>query len=221
MKSLYVTLALSAIISTNALAQKHKVALKTSMGDIEFMLYDNTPKHRDNMVKLIKQKFYDGTLFHRVIPQFMIQGGDPDSKNAPSGKPLGSGDLGYRVDAEFNDANYHKYGALAAARDGNPAKASSASQFYFVVGKKYSAAELDGIAKSNGRNYTQEQKNVYETQGGTPFLDNGYTVFGEVTKGMDVVEKIVAVPRNNMDRPNEDVVMLSMKLKKKKKFLIF
>lgn len=193
-----------------------KLVIDTEYGKITMELFDNTPKHRDNMLKLVKDKFYDSTLFHRVIPQFMIQGGDPESKNAAEGQMLGNGDLGYRVDAEINQENFHQYGALAAARDNNPEKASSACQFYIVVGKKFTDAELDALSKQNGRTYTPEQREVYKTIGGTPHLDGNYTVYGQVTDGMDVVEKIIALERDQNNRPLKDAVMLKVR---KKKFL--
>ncbi len=201
------------------------VEIETNLGTIKLMLYDNTPKHRDNFLKLVEEQFYDSTLFHRVIPEFMIQGGDPKSRNAEPGQPLGSGDLGYRIDAEINDSLFHRYGAVAAARDGNPQKASSASQFYIVVGKKPVTSEmLDALSERSGRKYTEEQKAIYEQYGGTPHLDGQYTVFGQVLEGMDVVEKIIQQPRNSMDRPHEDMIMYkvrTLKEKKKKRFLFF
>ena len=200
--------------------QKVKVVITTTYGDIELFLYDNTPKHRDNFIKLAKEHFYDSTLFHRIIPSFMIQGGDPGSKNAPAGKMLGDGDVGYRVPAEINDSSFHKRGALAAARDNNPEKSSSGCQFYIVVGKKYTDAELDKITQRTGRKFTASQRAAYKTIGGTPQLDGNYTVYGEVTKGMDIVDKIIAQPRNSMDRPNNDQLILKVRLKKKK-FLFF
>lgn len=195
-----------------SLAQTNKVVIETEHGNIVLSLYDNTPKHRDNMVKLVNEKFFDSTLFHRVIPEFMIQGGDPTSKNAPAGTPLGSGDIGYMVPAEFNPANYHKRGALAAARNNNPEKASSGCQFYLTVGKKYTDAELDMMEQRTGVKYTKEQREIYKTIGGVPFLDNNYTVFGEVLEGMDVVEKIVMEPRDQMDRPNKDIRMTTVRM---------
>lgn len=224
MKKLLLTL-LSLSLLTAAWAGKKKttpntVVIETEYGNITLVLFDNTPKHRDNFIKLANEGFFDSTLFHRVIPQFMIQGGDPDSKKAAPGTPLGNGDVGYRIDAEINDTNFHQYGALAAARDNNPNKSSSGCQFYIVVGKKFTGEQLDGMGKQNGRNYTPAQREVYKTKGGTPHLDGNYTVFGQVIEGMDVVEKIVAEPRNNMDRPNKDMRMLKVYVpKKKKKFL--
>lgn len=204
---------------TVSFAQKYRATITTTYGNIELFLYDHTPLHRDNFVKLAKKHFYDGTLFHRVIPAFMIQGGDPDSKTAKPGAPLGEGDVGYKVPAEIKEEYFHKRGVLAAARDNNPEKASSGCQFYITVGKQFTDAELATIAARNGRKYTDAQKEIYKTTGGTPHLDNNYTVYGEVTKGMDIVDKIVAQPRNGMDRPNEDQKIL--KLRVKKKFLFF
>ncbi len=180
-----------------------KFVIHTDYGDMTGILYNETPKHRDNFVKLAKSGFYDGLLFHRVISGFMIQGGDPDSKNAKPGQQLGVGGPGYTVPAEFNTKFIHKKGALAAARQGdqvNPAKASSGSQFYIVQGKKMSAAQLTG-------NYTPEQKKIYETVGGTPFLDNQYTVYGEITEGLDVIDKIAACEKGPGDRPAKDIKM--------------
>jgi peptidyl-prolyl cis-trans isomerase B (cyclophilin B) len=180
-----------------------KFVIHTDYGDMTGILYNETPKHRDNFVKLAKSGFYDGLLFHRVISGFMIQGGDPDSKNAKPGQQLGMGGPGYTVPAEFNTKFIHKKGALAAARQGdqvNPAKASSGSQFYIVQGKRMSAAQLTG-------NYTPEQKKIYETVGGTPFLDNQYTVYGEITEGLDVIDKIAACEKGPGDRPAKDIKM--------------
>lgn len=180
-----------------------KFEISTDYGVMKGILYNETPQHRDNFVKLAKQGFYNGTLFHRVIQGFMIQGGDPDSKNAKPGQPLGMGGPGYTVPAEFNKSFIHKKGALAAARTGdamNPQKASSGSQFYIVQGKAVPAAQL-------GAGYTPEQKKIYETIGGTPFLDNNYTVYGEITEGLDVIDKIAAVQKGEGDRPTKDVKM--------------
>ena len=215
------TILLSVILLsfTSSFAQKYRATITTVYGNIELYLYDNTPKHRDNFVKLAKSHFYDSTLFHRVIPEFMIQGGDPDSKRSPKGAMLGNGDIGYRIPAEISAANIHKRGVLAAARDNNPDKSSSGCQFYITVGKKYTGDQLEGIAKRTGQKYTPEQKEIYKTLGGTPHLDGNYTVYGEVTKGMDIVDKIVSQKRNGADRPDEDQRIL--KIRVKKKFLFF
>ena len=210
------------LIATSTLAQKYKVKIETEYGPIVVMLYDNTPLNTANMVKLAKEHAYDSTLFHRVIPEFMIQGGDPDSKNATPGQMLGSGGLKYTVPAEINDEDYHKRGALGVARDNNPQKAGSATQFYLVVGKKVTDAELDNITQHTGKKYTAEQREVYKTVGGTPHLDGGYTVFGEVVKGMDIVDKIALEPRDAHDRPNKVIRIISLRvMKKKKRFLFF
>lgn len=217
MKKITTILFILMIGSIFAFAQKErKVIIKTNYGKIKLKLYNETPQHRDNFVKLAKEGFYDGTIFHRVIPEFMIQGGDPESKNADSKARLGSGGPDYKVPAEIVEKYYHKKGALAAARQGdsvNPEKASSGSQFYIVVGKTMTEAELNNLSMKTGVEYTDEQKEVYSTQGGTPFLDQNYTVFGELTKGMEVIEKIALVKRNSADRPDEDVVMLKVKVK--------
>ncbi|MCF8366182.1 MAG: peptidylprolyl isomerase [Bacteroidales bacterium] len=187
-----------------------KAIISTKFGDMTILLYDETPKHRDNFIKLIKDGFYDGTLFHRVIRDFMIQGGDPDSKNAAPGQRLGSGGPGYTIEAEFNPEFIHKKGALSAARMGdqvNPKKESSGSQFYIVQGKKATADELNRMAPRTGAIYTTDQIKTYQTIGGTPFLDNQYTVFGEVIEGLDVIDQIAAVKTQPGDRPVEDVKM--------------
>lgn len=245
-----------------------QVLMHTSMGDIQLKLYNETPKHRDNFIQLVKNGTYNGLLFHRVIKDFMIQGGDVTSKNAPMNKSLGAGDLGYTVPAEFNYPKYfHKKGALCAARTGdevNPERASSASQFYIVTGKKYSEAELNQMEKQLENRLKQsifarlqaenkpkimeyyrsgnkeelailrdtligkteleaekrkdetklpkELREIYKTEGGVPFLDNQYTVYGEVVKGIEVVEAIQNVKTNKQDRPTENVVITSVEL---------
>ncbi len=221
MKKTLLALIAFVIVATQAQAQKTKVIINTEYGKIVMMLYDNTPQHRDNFIKLVKTHFYDSTLFHRVIPAFMIQGGDPDSKHAQAGQSLGNGDVGYTIPAEINGVNYHKRGVLAAARDNNPAKASSGCQFYIVVGKKFTDDDLDKMSKNNGRTYTPAQRQTYKTVGGTPHLDGNYTVFGEVLEGMDIVDKIVSEPRDAQDRPNKDTRMITVRLKKKKFLGIF
>ena len=187
-----------------------KVKLSTKFGDMTLLLYDETPQHRDNFLKLVREGYYNGTLFHRVIRDFMIQGGDPDSKGAAPGQRLGSGGPGYTIPAEFNPAFIHKKGALSAARQGdqvNPQRRSSGSQFYIVQGRKTTAAELNNVAQQTGAFYTPEQIEVYQNIGGTPFLDTQYTVFGEVISGLDVIDKIAAVPTAPGDRPLDDVSM--------------
>ncbi|MDX2305110.1 MAG: peptidylprolyl isomerase [Microscillaceae bacterium] len=183
------------------------ITVSTDKGDIQLILYESTPKHRANFLKLVQEGFYKDLLFHRVIQDFMIQGGDPESKNAKPGQRLGSGGLDYRVDAEFLPELFHKKGALAAARDGNPEKASSSCQFYIVQGKKSTDQELEMIEKRNNITYTEEQKKIYKEVGGTPFLDQNYTVFGEVIAGLDVLDKIADVEKDASDRPKEDVKM--------------
>lgn len=245
-----------------------QVLMHTSMGDIQLKLYNETPKHRDNFIQLVKDGTYNGLLFHRVIKDFMIQGGDVTSKDAPMNKSLGAGDLGYTVPAEFNYPKYfHKKGALCAARTGdevNPERASSASQFYIVTGKKYSEAELNQMEKQLENRLKQsifahlqaenkpkimeyyrsgnkeelailrdtligkteleaekrkdetklpkELREIYKTEGGVPFLDNQYTVYGEVVKGIEVVEAIQNVKTNKQDRPTENMVITSVEL---------
>lgn len=186
------------------------VLIKTSVGNITIMLYNETPKHRDNFIKLAEEGYLDSTLFHRVIKNFMIQGGDPDSRNAAKGQMLGMGGPPYTIPAEFNPKFYHKKGALAAARNGdqvNPTKASSGSQFYIVQGKKYTDAELLALEKQTGRKFSEAQKTAYKTVGGTPFLDMNYTVFGKVTEGLSVIDKIAAMATDGNDRPLSDIKM--------------
>jgi len=186
------------------------VKISTEYGDMVIKLYNETPKHRDNFIKLAKEGFYNGTIFHRVIKSFMIQGGDPESKNAVAGAMYGNGGPGYTIPAEFNNNLFHKKGALAAARLGdgqNPAKASSGSQFYIVQGKKYTNLEINTLEQRMGVMIPSEQKEAYMTIGGTPFLDRNYTVFGEVIEGMDVIDNIAAVKTLRGDRPEKDIKM--------------
>ena len=201
--------------------RKRDVLIQTSLGDMTVRLSDSTPLHRDNFLKLVKVHFYDSLLFHRVIKDFMIQGGDPNSRNAKSGEALGMGGPGYRVPAEFRQTLFHKKGVIAAARDNNPEKASSGCQFYIVQGKKFTDEELDNLETSRlKRKIPAEQREVYKNLGGTPHLDQGYTVFGEVIKGTDVLDKIAALETSkgaDRDRPLQDVKIVSMKLVKRKK----
>lgn len=198
--------------------EEQMVSISTAYGDIVLKLYNETPLHRDNFIKLVQQGFYDSTLFHRVIQGFMIQGGDPDSKTAPAGAMLGNGDLGYTIPAEFRPNLFHKKGALAAARMGddvNPNKESSACQFYIVQGQTFTDAQLDQMQGRSGI-ISPSRRAVYKTLGGTPFLDGSYTVFGEVVSGLDVVDKIAAVKKDQMDRPIENVSMKISMFKKSK-----
>lgn len=191
------------------------VELTTAYGTMELQLYASTPKHRDNFVKLVKEGFYDSLLFHRVINNFMIQGGDPDSKGAAPNVLLGNGGPGYTIPAEFVDSLIHIKGALAAARQSdavNPQKASSGSQFYIVQGQPIKPAVLEQMQARSGKTYTAAQKDAYATQGGTPHLDGGYTVFGRVISGLEVIDKIAALQTAG-SRPVKDVVM-TMRLKK-------
>jgi len=207
---LLITLAVFTSLSP-ALAQKigKTVTISTEYGTMKVGLYEETPLHRDNFIKLASEGFYDDLLFHRVIKQFMIQGGDPDSKGATPDKRLGSGGPSYTVPAEFNDNLYHKKGALCAARTNNPEKASSSCQFYIVQGKPQTDAELDQLESRLGFKYTAEQREMYKTVGGVPFLDRNYTVYGEVIEGMDVIDKIAGAETNKAmgDRPVKDVKM--------------
>lgn len=242
------------------------VEIKTTEGDLTVRLFGDTPRHRDNFVKLAKESYYNGVLFHRVINEFMVQTGDPDSKTAPAGKMLGSGGPGYDIEAEIvYPTHFHKRGALAAARQGdqvNPERRSSGSQFYIVTGKAYNDStlnqmerQLQMMQKQNIFNdlarehrdsimtlrrnrdqaglqalqdelvaitekkaaeaparLTAEQREAYTTTGGTPHLDNQYTVFGEVVDGMDVIDKIEKVETDSHDRPLKDVKILSMRV---------
>ena len=204
--------------------RKRDVLIQTTLGDITVRLSDSTPLHRDNFIKLVKQNYYDSILFHRVISQFMIQAGDPNSRQAVAGQPLGNGGPGYTVPAEFRTSLFHKKGALAAARMGdnvNPEKASSGSQFYIVQGRVYTAAGIDSLETYRLRKkIPEERKLVYMSAGGVPHLDEAYTVFGETIKGFDVIDNIASVKTSNgadRDRPLEDVKIIKMKLVKRKK----
>jgi len=204
---LTLTLNLSAMAQPKKTDKKIKFVIHTEYGDMKGVLYNETPKHRDNFMKIIKDGTLNGTLFHRVIKDFMIQGGDPDSKNAKPGQALGMGDLGYTIPLEYIPALIHKKGALAAAATDNPAKASSASQFYIVQGKKFDPSQLDGLSARSGVKYTAQQKEIYKTIGGAPHLDGNYTVFGEITEGLDVLDKIAAVECDQNNRPLKDIKM--------------
>jgi peptidyl-prolyl cis-trans isomerase B (cyclophilin B) len=194
-------------VKKDTVPKDRMVLITTDFGNMTVKLYNATPQHRDNFVKLTKEGFYDSLLFHRVIKNFMIQGGDPLSKNAPSGQMLGNGDNGYTIPAEFVDSLFHKKGALCAARTSNPQKASSGCQFYIVQGQVLTNEQIAGMEAQGGRKMSDAQKKNYTTLGGTPFLDGNYTVFGEVIEGLDVIDKIAAVKTAPGDRPLQDVRM--------------
>ena len=194
-----------------------RVEILTTEGRIVVELFNDTPLHRDNFLKLVKDGTYNGLLFHRVIKNFMIQGGDPKSRNAGQGVMLGDGTLGYTIPAEFRANHIHQKGALCAARQGdnvNPRKESSSCQFYIVQGQVWDDRTLDMMEQRFGKHFTAEQRKVYTTIGGTPHLDGDYTVFGQVVEGMDVVDKIAAVQTGPADRPVTDVKIISMKVVK-------
>jgi peptidyl-prolyl cis-trans isomerase B (cyclophilin B) len=207
------SLALITLFLSLSFKKKEKdyyVMITTNMGKMKIKLYNETPKHRDNFIKLVNEGYYNGTLFHRVISSFMIQGGDPDSKTAKPSQLLGNGGPEYTIPAEFHPNLFHKKGALAAARLGdqvNPNKASSGSQFYIVHGKVYTNDELNSIEARVGIKFTEEQRKAYTTVGGTPFLDQNYTVFGEVVEGFDTIDNIAMVKTAPGDRPLDDVKM--------------
>jgi len=197
-------------IGTCIMIQAQTVAVfKTTAGDIKIMLYEETPLHAENFAKLVRSGYYDSILFHRVIEGFMIQAGDPNSRKALEGQQLGDGGPGYTIPAEFKPQYFHKKGAVAAARLGdqvNPSKSSSGSQFYIVQGQVLNAGQLDMMVQS-GRHiaFTDEQKDAYTSAGGTPDLDNNYTVFGEVIQGLDVIDKIASSSAYQRNNPLTDV----------------
>ena len=195
------------------------ITMETSKGTMAIILFNETPLHKANFLKLAEDGFYENLLFHRVINEFMIQGGDPNSKNAEKGARLGSGgaDLD-KVPFEFVPEHVHLKGSLAAARTNNPAKESSGCQFYIVTGKKYTDFQMTDMAKRVGLDYTEEQIKAYIEEGGTPFLDNNYTVFGKVIKGIEIAEEIEKVETDGSDRPLDDVSMkVTVKKMRKKK----
>ncbi|RZK43955.1 MAG: peptidylprolyl isomerase [Pedobacter sp.] len=192
------------------------VKIETDKGTVFIRLYNETPLHRDNFIKVAKKGIYNGTVFHRVIKEFMIQGGDPKSKNAHPDSTLGGGDLGYKVPAEFIDSLFHKKGVLAAARDNNPEKASSSCQFYIVQGKVWDDAGLNSVEEKRLKSKIPEwQRLVYKTIGGSPHLDRSYTVYGEVVKGIEMVDAIADQKTGRADRPEVDIKMTVSVLKKR------
>lgn len=208
MKKLITILCIITSLTVMAQEKETQVIIKTNMGDITVKLYNDTPKHRDNFIKLVNEGWFVKSPFHRVIRNFMIQGG----QNAN-----GQLDPGYKVEAEFVPAHFHKKGALAAARQGdqvNPRKMSSGSQFYIVQGQKWDDNMLNMMSQRYGKTFTEEQKQVYKTLGGSPHLDGDYTVFGEVVEGLDVVDKIGNTPTNPGDVPATPVYIISMEIVK-------
>ena len=215
-------LALSMAASVPMMAQSRQVMIETTEGNILVTLFDDTPRHRDNFLRLCHEQFYDSLLFHRVIKNFMIQGGDPDSKHAEPGVTLGEGSTDSTIVAEFFSPegrllHPHKRGALAAAREGdseNPERRSSGCQFYIVWGKTYATQQLYQIgdkveaATDHRVTMTDELLDLYHDVGGVPHLDGQYTVFGEVTEGLDVVDRIQKVQTDDYDRPIDDVRIL-------------
>lgn len=184
------------------------VLIQTPQGDMIAEIFDSTPLHQDNFVKLVEQNYYDSLLFHRVIQGFMVQGGDPDSRNASPKQMLGSGGPKYTVKAEFLDSLAHVKGALSAARTNNPQKRSSGSQFYIVQGKPVSEQELNSREGRMDFHYPSHIREQYLEVGGTPFLDQEYTVFGRVIEGLDVIDRIAAQATNSSNRPEEDIWMI-------------
>ena len=186
-----------------------KLLIETSLGNIKILLYDETPLHRDNFIKLTKSGYFDNQIFHRVIKDFMIQGGDPNSKDASKGELIGQGGPGYSIPAEIIPGFYHKKGALAAARKGdevNPTKESSGSQFYIVQGQVFNKSLLEEIVKQKRHAaFSAQQIKDYSTVGGTPHLDGSYTVFGEVIEGIEVIDKIANLPTDAYERPIQEV----------------
>lgn len=233
MKPIFYLLLMAFIVSCNPKLSnglrkndlKRDVEMVTNYGTMIIRLSDSTPMHRDNFLKLVKQHYYDSILFHRVINHFMIQAGDPESKRAEAGKKLGNGGPDYTVPAEFKSTIFHKKGVIAAARTGddeNPKKASSGSQFYIVQGRVFTDISLDSVEtfRLKGRKLPVEHRAVYKTIGGTPHLDQGYTVFGELVKGLDILDSIAAVAtsgRQGGDRPLKDVRIISARLIKRNK----
>lgn len=217
MKNYFTVILCLCYISAFSAKPKHQyVKIKTEQGECIVKLYNETPLHRDNFLKLTKEGIFNGVLFHRVIKDFMIQGGDPDSKTAIKGALVGEGTVGYTVPAEFRDSLFHKKGVLAAARDDNPEKASSGSQFYLVQGKKFTDEQLDAIEKNRLKfKIPAAQREVYKTLGGAPHLDRNYTVYGEIVKGIEMVDKIAVVETDGNNRPLNDVKMTITVLKRR------
>jgi len=217
MKKLLLFICTYSVLSAFAAKPKNQyIRIKTEFGECIVKLYNETPLHRDNFLKLTKKGFYNGTLFHRVIKDFMIQGGDPDSKTAKPDSLLGNGDVGYTIPAEFRDSLFHKKGVLAAARDNNPEKASSGCQFYLVQGKVFTDEQLNSLEEKRLKFKIPEwQRAIYKTIGGTPHLDRNYTAYGEIVVGLDMVDKIAVLATDKNNRPKQDVKMDITILKKR------
>ena len=214
-------LILFVVLSLNLFSQDNRnsqIKIETSMGNIIIKLYNETPGHRDNMIKLAEDGFFKDQIFHRVISNFMIQGGDPHSFGAKQGQRLGPGGPGYTIPAEFNNSLFHKKGALSAARRGddvNPEKESSGSQFYIVQGRVLTIDELMVMEQRNVHtHFTKDEVETYTTIGGAPHLDGGYTVFGEVIEGLDIMDIICNTPTDTYDRPIEDIIFNISVIKK-------
>jgi cyclophilin family peptidyl-prolyl cis-trans isomerase len=202
--------------SIEVFCQTHVAKIVTNYGTIKIMLYDGTPLHRDNFIKLVNEHYYDSLLFHRVIKNFVIQAGDPTSKTASDTAKLGDADLGYTIPAEIMpDKYYHKLGAVGMARDDNPARASSACQFYIVQGKPANDSTfIKSKIRTGGYETPEAHKYVYRTDGGIPHLDSRYTVFGEVVSGLNIVDKIASVETDSNDRPKQPVRIISIRMVK-------
>jgi cyclophilin family peptidyl-prolyl cis-trans isomerase len=210
MRKLLLLTALLGTLAATAQEKRTYALLTTPYGDIKVLLYDATPRHRDNFVKLAEERFYDQLMFHRIIENFIVQGGDPESRNAGPLQTLGTGGPGYLLDPEFG-AGVHIRGALAAARqdnEKNPEKKSSGSQFYLVQGEPVTDADLDQWEGERGIRYTPEQRARYKEMGGLPYLDNEYTVFGEVVEGLDVLARMSQAGTGRYNRPVEDTRMV-------------
>lgn len=217
MKKLLVLILIAGFGNLMLTAQSVKVKIETTHGTMIAELSDKTPKHRDNFVKLVESGFYENLLFHRVIENFMIQGGDPDSKDAPPRKALGMGGPGYTLPAEIVPELFHQYGAIAAARLGdqqNPRRESSGSQFYIVQGQKLTGEQLNFMENQRREEFTKEQRTVYKTKGGTPHLDGQYTVFGQIIEGFDVINNIAKAKTDPQNRPISDIKIIKMTIVK-------
>lgn len=198
------------IVKKSPTSGKHILGVETQYGIMKIKLYDATPVHRDNMIKLVEQGYYNGTTFFRVIKNFMMQGGSSDTRNAPAGVALGENDtLKYTIQSEIHNGIYHKKGALAQAREDNPEKRSHGGEFYIVQGKVYLPDSLEAYAKRRKFTLNDDQRKIYTTVGGAPHLDGNYTVYGEVIEGLNIIDSICNVPTTKEinDRPLKDIVM--------------